>query len=226
MRCRKLWQDFWGIRGEDIDGPTYIKFMYGHLTEAMVLALAELSGHTVTEQQKEVEVEGIKGHQDCRIDGMLVDVKSASSYGFKKFRYNKLHEDDPFGYIAQLKAYAHQEGDTKIAWLAMDKANGSLAWLEYDLEDTNAPYYEATNWDVAERVRSLKLAMEGPLPSKCYEAVPDGQSGNLKLQSGCVYCPHKSTCWPHARQFSYAGGPKWLTKVVKEPRTLEIPSGF
>ena len=32
------------------------------------------------------EINGVKGHKDCRIDGTLVDIKSASSYGMKKFR--------------------------------------------------------------------------------------------------------------------------------------------
>ena len=43
--------------------------------------LASISGHKVTQQQKQVEVEGVKGHQDCFIDGVLVDCKSASGRG-------------------------------------------------------------------------------------------------------------------------------------------------
>ena len=224
---RKLWNQFWDIRGLPISGPTYMKFLYGHLTESVVLTLTKLAGHSVTEQQKVCEVEGIKGHQDARIDGMLVDVKSASSFGFKKFRYNTLHEDDPFGYIAQLKAYAHQEGDTKFAWLAFDKQNGDLAWLEYDTEDTKAPYYEAVNYDITERVREIKKHVKGSvLPSQCYAEVPDGKSGNMKLATGCAYCDYKHTCFPNLRTYSYSGGPRYLTKVVKDPRVSELPQGF
>jgi hypothetical protein len=40
-----------------------------------------------------------------------------------------LAEDDPFGYVAQLKAYAHSEGDDKYGWLAIDKQNGHLVTL-------------------------------------------------------------------------------------------------
>jgi len=223
---RKLWQEVWGIKGEDLDGPTYMKFLFGHLTEAMVLSLVELSGHEVTEKQKRVEVEGVPGHQDCRIDGMLVDVKSASSYAFKKFKYNTLHKEDTFGYIAQLKAYAHQEGDKEFGWLAFDKQNGSLAWLQYDTTNENAAYFKAVNWDVAERVRELKKMLEGPLPSKCFEDIPDGKSGNRKLSSGCAWCPFKSTCWPELRTFSYSGGKRYMTHIVREPNVMEVPDGY
>ena len=44
---------------------------------------------------------------DCKIDGVLTDVKSTSSFGFKKFKEATLAFDDPFGYIDQIKAYAH-----------------------------------------------------------------------------------------------------------------------
>ena len=223
---RQLWNGYHGIKARPITGQTYMKFLYGHLTEAMVLTLVKLSGHKVTEQQKEVEVEGILGHQDCRIDGVLVDVKSASSYGFKKFRYNTLHEDDPFGYIAQLKAYSCEAGDTKFAWLAMDKQNGDLAWLEYDMQDTSAPYFETCDYDIKERLRDIKEAMKGPLPSLCYEDVPDGKSGNRKLATGCSYCDFRETCYPDLRTFSYSGGPRYMTKVVRDPKVREVPIGF
>ncbi len=74
-----------------------MRFLYGHLIEEMVLALTKLSGHSVTDEQKQAEVEGIKGSMDCKIDGVLTDVKSASPYGFKKFKDGSLIDDDPFG---------------------------------------------------------------------------------------------------------------------------------
>ena len=71
---------------EVISPPTFIKFLYGHLLEEIVLFLVKLSGHEVTSEQKEIKVSGIKGHMDCVIDGEVVDVKTASSYAFKKFK--------------------------------------------------------------------------------------------------------------------------------------------
>jgi hypothetical protein len=39
---------------------------------------------------------------DCIIDGEVVDVKTASGYGFRKFKDGTLPEEDTFGYMAQL----------------------------------------------------------------------------------------------------------------------------
>ena len=80
----------------------FIKFLYGHILEELVLLLVRLAGHDVANEQKEVEIDGVKGHMDCTIDGEVVDIKTASSYAFKKFQEGTLHEDDPFGYMAQL----------------------------------------------------------------------------------------------------------------------------
>jgi len=85
---------------------------------------AAISGHKVTDQQKEVEVEGVIGHQDSMIDGILVDCKSASTASFQKFKNNNLLEDDPFGYIAQISAYAEANGVDEAAFLAIDKSTG------------------------------------------------------------------------------------------------------
>ena len=226
---RKVYNSYHGVEGDPLRGPTLIKFLYGHIVEAMVLALVEAAGHEVTDQQKEVEVEGITGHIDCRIDGVLVDVKSASSFGYKKFRNNELHKDDAFGYIGQLKAYAHAEGDTEYAWLAMDKQNGNLCVLHYDETDKLSDYYDDVNYDISERVRHLKkLVGSDVLPSVCYEPVPDGKSGNMKLDTGCRYCDYKFHCWPDLQTYVYANGPRYFTSVVKEPRVqaLGLPEGF
>ena len=106
---RQLWYSYNGYKGEELMPHTRIKFLYGHLIEEMILALTKLSGHDVTHEQKQVEVNGIKGSMDCKIDGVLTDVKSASPYGFKKFKDGSLINDDPFGYIDQIKGYAHAE---------------------------------------------------------------------------------------------------------------------
>ena len=94
---RQLWYEGNGEVGEPIDAPTRIKFMYGHIIEAILLYLAKEAGHTVTHEQEEVEVQGIKGHCDAIIDGVMVDVKSASKWAFEnKFKAGDLG-DDSFG---------------------------------------------------------------------------------------------------------------------------------
>ena len=224
---RQIYNSFRGVAGEDLAGATHIKFLYGHLTEAMLVSLLRLSGHEVTEQQKEVEVEGIKGHIDCFIDGHLVDIKSASGFALKKFKKNTLHEDDPFGYVQQLQAYAYALEQKEFSWLAMDKSSGELALLTYDTEDKDAPYAKVLSQDISERVKYLKaMVLADQVPSICYDPVPEGTAGNMRLAAGCTYCDYRNHCWPNVREFGYAGRHKWLTTVVKEPRVLEFPKGF
>jgi hypothetical protein len=218
-----LWNHFNGTEGEELQPHTYIKFMYGHLIEEMLLFLTRMAGHSVTDEQKVCNVEGIVGHMDCEIDGVVTDVKSASSFGFKKFKDGTLAYDDPFGYIDQIKAYAHSEGETEFGWLAMDKANGHLTYLKYDLTDTEAPVYEVLKGDIVDRVKHVKKLVEQPEPTEwCYQPIPDGKSGNSKLSTGCSYCQFKDHCYPNLRVFAYSYGPKYLVDVVKEPKVQEV----
>jgi len=130
---RKLWYKHRHIKGEKLRAPTLIKFLYGHLIEEMLLALVKLSGHEVSDEQKKVEVEGVSGSMDCKIDGVLTDVKSTSTYGFKKFKSNDIERDDPFGYIDQISGYGHAEGADEAQFLAMDKQNGYFGLFSLSL---------------------------------------------------------------------------------------------
>ena len=217
---RYLWNHYNGTKGEDLQPHTYIKFMYGHLIEEMLLFLTRMAGHTVTDEQKVCKVEGVVGHMDCKIDGVVTDVKSASSFGFKKFKDGSLVDDDSFGYIDQIKAYAHACGETKVGWLTMDKANGHLTYLKYDLENTdNAKLKEP----IVDRVKHIKQIVEGDEPKRwCHQPVPDGKSGNKKLAIGCSYCQFKEHCYPNLRVFKYSYGPKFLVEVVNPPRVEEV----
>jgi hypothetical protein len=220
---RVLWNVVNGTEKEAIQPATYIKFMYGHLIEEMLLFLTRMAGHSVTDEQKVCEVEGIKGHMDCKIDGIVIDVKSASSFGFKKFKDGTLAMDDAFGYVDQIKAYAHACGETEFGWLAMDKANGHLAVLKYDLEDTQAPIYKYIKGDIKERIRHVKKLVGLPEPETfCTDSVPDGKSGNIKLGIKCSYCQYKKHCYPEVRKFAYSYGPKFLINVEYEPNVQEV----
>ena len=222
-----IWNSFHGTVKEEIMPHTYVKFMYGHLIEEMLLFLTRMSGHEVTCEQKRCEVEGIVGHMDCKIDGVVTDVKSASTFAFKKFKERRVPEDDQFGYVDQIKAYAHAEGERKFAWLAMDKQNGHLTFCMHDLDDTADPMHELLQGDIAERVRSVKKLVEQEEPvSFCYPDVPDGKAGNMRLDVGCSYCQFKEHCYPELRTFIYANGPKFFTKIVKEPFVVEAVDGF
>jgi len=221
---RQLWYSYNGYKGEELMPHTRIKFLYGHLIEEMVLALTKLAGHDVTHEQKQVEVQGIKGSMDCKIDGVLTDVKSASPYGFKKFKDGSLINDDPFGYVDQIKGYAHAENTTDVGWLVMDKTNGHLTYLKYDMADESQWYWAKLNFfSIVERIKAIKniVKLSKP-PKRCYEPVPDGKSGNMKLPVGCSYCAYKYECWDGLRTFVYANGPRYLVEVENLPNVIEV----
>jgi hypothetical protein len=222
---RQLWYSYNGYKGEELMPHTRIKFLYGHLIEEMVLALAKLSGHKVTDTQKRAEVGGIKGSMDCKIDGIVTDVKSSSPYGFKKFKDGSLINDDPFGYVDQIKGYAHSEGETEMGWLVMDKTNGHLTYLKYDLKDESKWYWTKLNFfSIVERIKAIKNVVKlAEPPKRCYEPIPDGKSGNMKLGVGCSYCAYKHECWgDDLRTFIYANGPRYLVKTVNTPNVIEV----
>lgn len=210
---RYLWHVAKGTPKEELLPHTHLKFMYGHLIEELLLFLTKTAGHTVTDEQKTCEVNGIKGSQDCRIDGVITDIKSASVYGFKKFKEGTLEFDDPFGYIAQIQAYAKAQGATEGGWLALEKQNGHLAYLKIDLTTNN----------IDQRIDKLKdIVASDQMPQACEQPVPEGKSGNMKLPIKCSYCPYKKACYPNLRTFLYAKGPVHLTEVVREPKAVEV----
>jgi hypothetical protein len=212
---RQLWYDINGEgEKEKLLPATLIKFSYGDVIEQMMLLYAKMAGHTVENEQGEVELEGIKGHIDAIIDGVLVDVKSASSFSFQKFDSGALFEpgNDPFGYTAQLCGYVEALGLERGGFLAVDKTLGKICFCEIPQEVMQA-------YRVRDRIKHIKEVVASPnLPPRCYPDVPDGKSGNMKLGTGCSYCPHKFTCWPELKTYYYSTGPRYLTKVVREPK--------
>jgi hypothetical protein len=72
------------------------------------------------------------------------------------------------------------------------------------------------------------MVQRDTVPDRCYDPVPDGKSGNLKLSVGCVYCSHKKGCWEDTnngrglRVFQYARGKRFLTNVANEPDVVEV----
>lgn len=204
----------------EVDGPTQIKFLYGHILEELVLMLVRMAGHEVTDEQKEVTVNGIVGHMDCKINGQVVDVKSASRFAFQKFKNGTLNSDDPFGYLGQLAGYEKAEGTDGGGFLVINKENGELCMFQPD--DLDKPNIETT-------INTLRdnLELDKP-PELCYNPVPDGKKGNMRLPKGCSYCKYKHECHKDAndgaglRTFKYSTGYAYLTEVVAEPKVEEV----
>jgi len=199
------------------------KFSFGHIIEAMAITLAKAAGHSVTGEQDELVVDGVKGHRDCVIDGCVVDVKSAASRSFLKFKEGTLAQDDPFGYLDQLDGYVVGSLDDPLVTvkdkgylLAIDKQLGHMCLYEHHTSDRRELL-------LRDRIRRHKdiVARDAPPACEC-GTVPDGKSGNIKLDVKGSYNPHKFNCKPNLRCFVYASGPVYLTKVVRKPDVTEI----
>jgi|TARA_R110000803_G_scaffold185879_1_gene248284 hypothetical protein len=217
---RQLWYEKRDPEGRGgIDGATQIKFLYGHLLEEVVLMLVRMAGHKVTDEQKEVVVNGITGHMDCKINGEVVDVKTASRFAFNKFRDGRLAQDDPFGYLGQLAGYEKAEGTDNGGFLVLNKESGELCmYLPDDLDKPN----------IDTRISELLPALELDIPpALCYDPIPDGKKGNMKLAKGCSWCKYKYKCHSDSndgaglRTFKYSNGLAYLTEVVAEPKVEE-----
>lgn len=218
---RKLWYSLKNPlkSSRSLTADNFINFCYGHILEEFLLFLVRESGHKVTHEQEEVEIDGVKGHMDCCIDGVPVDIKSASQFGFTKFKEGSLlHGDDPFGYIDQLSGYANALGKDEAAFLAINKNKGELALL---------PVGDIFITDTKERIQHINeiLEEESP-PDRCYDDKPFGESGNRELSMPCVFCPFKFKCWDNLRVFQYSGGPKYLTETVREPKVPDITGAY
>lgn len=208
---RALWYDIKGTHDpEPLSPQTKLKFMIGDVVEAVILYLVKEAGHSVEDQQKEVQIEGIRGHIDARIDGVLTDVKSSSSYGMKKFKNGTLPKDDPFGYISQISGYANALGDDKGMFLAFDKSSGELAtYTHHDLEDTS------------ERIQAVRTALDEEFPpDRPFKSVLDRPSKRQKLAINCSYCAHKKECW-HDEDVNLefkSGRPVWFLGRDKQTK--------
>lgn len=205
---------------EQLRPETYMKFLFGDITELLLLYLVEASGHTVEGTQDTQNIEGVEGHRDAVIDGTIIDVKSASSFSFKKFKNHTLADDDSFGYIDQIGSYLHAGQDdpivtdkNKAGFLVLDKVLGHVCLDLYEKTSKDYPAF------VNER-REIVNAKEPP--PRGFDPIPEGQSGNEKLGVNCSYCSFKNKCHPNLRTFLYSYGPVHLTTVKREPKVLEI----
>lgn len=192
-----------------------IKYSFGHILEALAIAFAKAAGHSVTGERDELSVDGIVGHRDCVIDGCVVDVKSASTRSFQKFKDGTLAQDDAFGYLDQLDGYVVGSSEDPLVTvkdkgylLAMDKQLGHLVLYEHRIRENS----------IRERIKHYKELVGRDLPPTCTcGTVKSGESGNRKLDVKASYSAYKHCCFPELRTYLYAGGPEYLSKVVKRP---------
>lgn len=218
---RQLWYDVHRSSDrEPLPASARLKYLFGDILEELLLFLAREAGHTVSNEQDEIDIDGVKGHIDGIIDGRLVDCKSASSFAFEKFKEHRVAEDDPFGYLDQLGSYLEGSKDNPEL---KEKDVASFLVIDKNLGHLTLDTYPAPQKDYSKLVKQKRemLAKEEP-PDRPYTDVPYQKGGNRKLGTACSYCSYKNTCWPNLRTFIYSNGPVFLTDVKKLPAVIEV----
>lgn len=199
------------------------KYTFGHLIEGLTIALAKAAGHEVVGEQDELNFDGIIGHRDCVIDGCTVDVKSAATQSFNKYRAGGISTSDTFGYIDQLSSYILAgKLDDKVKFkrkgylLFVDKQLGHFHLHPHEVSDDQERTLR-TRADFYKRV----VAQAGPPPCEC-ETITE-PNGNIRLGLKASYSNNKYNCFPHLRTFLFANGPVFFAKVVKRPFNKDGP---
>tara|TARA_R100000093_G_scaffold621_6_gene1867 strand:- start:584 stop:1435 length:852 start_codon:yes stop_codon:yes gene_type:complete len=217
---RQLWYDIKSNKNQEELSPAVVfRFLYGHIVEELLLFFVELAGHKVEHAQAEVKVLGLKGHVDCIIDDVVIDIKSASDYSFRKFKDGRLSEDDPFGYLAQLAAYEYGFNKSGGGFLVANKSSGEIClYLPDELEVPN----------IESRLETVRAELKEDVPpiERCYPIIAKGKSGNMGLHNSCKWCRHKVQCNSKMRVFKYSNTLEYLTHVEVLPSVEEITEEF
>ena len=198
-----------------------VKFAFGYILEGLVLTLAKASGHDVRGEQDVLYLDGVAGHRDAVIDGVVVDVKSCSSIAFGKFKNKTLGQNDSFGYLDQLSAYVVASADDPLVqvkdegvFVAIDKTLGHMCLYKHKVQNP---------LDIRLRIADYKQIIGLPEPPPCECGTrPEGVSGNIRLDVKASYSPFKYCCFPNLRTFRYASGLVYLSKVVRKPDVSEV----
>ena len=183
---RLLWFESRDTSVQRTDPQLRLRFLMGHLLEALLIFFIKEAGYNVTDEQAEIEILGIKGHMDLRISGIPVDIKSASNYAFtKKFTsIEALKANDDYGYIGQLSSYMTPNNDPVGYFFVVNKNSTELTLIEMDEWDTI---------DIKKRITYLKKALKKDTPpkEKCYEPIKE-DNGNKRLDKQCEWCVPRS----------------------------------
>ena len=217
---RKLWYELNSPSDSSYPSHLGIRFLMGDLVEELLLALATAAGHEVTGQQDTIEVDGIVGHRDAVIDGVTVDVKSASASNFNKFKNDTLSFDDPYGYVRQLNTYVVGAKDDP---LVEDKEMGAFLVMNINTGELvlNKHRFDPEQDDTSNFIEKIKgMVAEDTPPPRPY--VDDEQkNGNWKLNKKCTFCQHKKECVPSLRSFEYSGFVQHFTYLESVPHGKE-----
>ena len=132
------------------------RFLFGDIVEAIAVLVLEQAGVDIVAKQKAVKLtiggSEVTGTLDLIIrdetgQEKVWDIKSASEWAYKfKYTgyggYDKIKEDEPFGYIMQGHLYGEATGLPFGGWIVVNKSSGEIAVVEApELQDQDRIEY-------------------------------------------------------------------------------------
>jgi hypothetical protein len=192
-----------------MDAQMKLKMTYGYIWESFMLFLLKAAGLEL-EEQKNVSLDiplgdekvSVKGTWDIKINGMLYDIKSASSWSFdyKFTNFENMEKDDPFGYCGQAFGYSIAEKVPFGGWIVCDKSDGRIKVVpipQDNYRDLAKKYYA----DFKTKVAAL-FTDNVPMPpcdGEVDETFRKVKTGNKVLNDSCKFCSHKYLCHPELK---------------------------
>ena len=211
-----------------------MRFLFGDLIEAVAMLVIKAAGIKVVGEQKPCSIvldkENIKGTLDVILDEdgteKVWDIKSASPFSFdQKFKngYDKIKEDDPFGYIVQGHLYGEANNMPFGGWIVINKSTGEWAVVDApeDISERKRVLQQADNIVKVVKKADFKKAK---LKDDCETYRKDGEivrTKNRLMPKLCSFCEYKKHCWEDARLenkiTSKAKSPPqiWYTRYVQ-----------
>ena len=217
----QLQAEKYGLPEESQDYELITRFLLGDILEAYLMFLMRNAGIDIQSEQQRVTLKiggiDLSGTYDVEIDGKIWDIKSASDFMFNnKFGerggFQKILDDDVFGYIPQLFVYSEASGKPVGGWIVINKNNGKITVLEFPINDKK--YRAKALQEIHDKIIALT---SDALFKKCFEPVEEvyyqKKTGNMVLPMACSFCKFKKHCWPDAKfmpsPVSTAKSPPW-----------------
>ena len=220
---RQLAYGYHGVEknGKELDARSKLTFFSGDLIEIVITQLAKValkkqSGALFATGKDQIEVElslngiTIKGHPDGLYlqDGImrLVEVKSMSSFGFKKFENGDIDDS----YLAQINMYMNALGLEEAIVIAYDK-NSNVIGEQVIKKDVTI-------------IKGCKENMAKVLNSTIAKLPEPRYGADVKgfYPFNCRYCSWYGVCWPKAklvlcgRAYKLKAGEKTISKQQQE----------
>ena len=209
--CQQL-LDRQGIQ-EDMDYNALFRFLFGDLVESVMVLIMEQAEVDIVAKQKPVKLT-IAGHEVTGTLDLILrdemgvekvwDVKSASEWAFKfKYTgfggYDKIKEDDPFGYVMQGHLYGEATGLPFGGWIVVNKSSGEIAMVEApDWQEEDRKEYLKDAEVRVKRLLDPNPDFVKPFKSEFETYKVKGEiirTGNKTLPKICGMCGYRSHCW-------------------------------